>query len=311
MSGHPGRVVCLSYLASAELWNVPRFPAANQGAEICAIEQSVAADGPMVAAVLRALGVPSLLVANNVGDDSCGAEVLRWLRRHHVATTAQAGEGLGTPQIVVVADNAGTRTWFAHLPGVAGALERLDLTPLVGAWFAYIDCYELFQVPAVRAIRAARSAGVPLLLNLGGSPLPASVIGSLHGYPGLIVQTNVDDDGAAGAARIASSLLDDTSAAWVIVTAGGQGAFAFSRAERLSVPAFRAEVRHTHCAGAAFSGGLLYGLLQGRPMAESLSLACACGALRCERAQDEPLSALAELQQVIGSRERMPASAVL
>jgi sugar/nucleoside kinase (ribokinase family) len=28
--------------------------------------------------------------------------------------------------------------------------------------------------------------------------------------------------------------------------------------------AFRLEVHHTHCAGAAFSGGLLYGLFQGR-----------------------------------------------
>jgi hypothetical protein len=33
-----------------------------------------------------------------------------------------------TPRIVVVADDMGTRTWFAHLPGVAEALDELDLS---------------------------------------------------------------------------------------------------------------------------------------------------------------------------------------
>jgi hypothetical protein len=55
MSGQQsGPVVCISYLAAASLWNVAHFPTANQGAEIRAIEQSIAADAPMAAAVLAA-----------------------------------------------------------------------------------------------------------------------------------------------------------------------------------------------------------------------------------------------------------------
>jgi sugar/nucleoside kinase (ribokinase family) len=80
---------------------------------------------------------------------------------------------------------------------------------------------------------------------------------------------------------------------------------ALSRTQQLTVPAFRVTVRHTHCAGAAFSGGLLYGLLQHWPMGEILVLACASGALRCERAHKEPMPALAELRAFVDSRERI------
>lgn len=309
MPAQRGPVVCLGYLAAASLWNVAIFPEANHGAEIFAIEQSIAADGPMVAAVLHALGVPSLLLANDVGDDARGTEVRQWLRRHGVATSVTVDASIATPQIVVVADNARTRTWFPYLPGVVDALARLDLTPLAGASFAYVDSYQLIETPAVRSIQAARSADVPLLLNLGGAPLSSRIADAVRGHPGLIIQTNVDDDYFNEASRIAPFILEDTEAEWVIITGGASGALALSRYERLIVPAFAAEIRHTHCAGAAFSGGLIYGLLHGWPMSEGLALGSASGALRCERAHREPLPTLAELYAVIGSRERMVVSA--
>lgn len=67
-----GPVVCFSYLAAAELWRVPHFPTANHGTEVLDIERSIAADAPMAAAVISALGVPTLLLANDIGDDADG-----------------------------------------------------------------------------------------------------------------------------------------------------------------------------------------------------------------------------------------------
>lgn len=299
------RVVCFSYLAAAELWKVTRFPLANYGAEIVSIEHSVAADAPMVAAVLAALDTPTLLLSNSVGSDVRGAEVQRWLQCHEVVAVASVTSGLATPQIVVVSDESSTRTWFPYLPGVVDGLAVLDLSPLNEASFAYIDCYQLIEAPAVRAIQAARAANVPLLLNLGGSSLSPEVTAAARDHLDLIVQTNVDDAAHNEAPRVASSILAATNARWVIVTAGVNGAIALNRTECLSVPAFRAEIRYTHCAGAAFSGGLLYSLLHDWPMDESLSLACASGALRCERAHHEPLPTLDELREVIESSVRL------
>ena len=300
-----GPVVCMSYLAAAALWNVPRFPMANCGAEVRTIERSTAADGPMTAAVLAALDVPTLLLANDVGEDAHGIEVSQWLQRYRVATTASVRARRVTPQIVVVADDDGTRTWFPFLPGVVDALATLDLSPMIGASFVYIDCYQLIEAPAVRAIHAARAAGVPLLLNLGGSPLSSTVTAAVREYPGLAVQTNVDDAAHRDAPQLAAMLRSATHADWTVVTAGASGVVALSEAQHLFIPAFQASVRHTHCAGAAFSGGLIFGLLHNRSMDDSLSLACASGALRCERAHHEPIPTLAELHAFIGSHKRI------
>jgi sugar/nucleoside kinase (ribokinase family) len=80
----------------------------------------------------------------------------------------------------------------------------------------------------------------------------------------------------------------DIQSEWAIITTGAAGAAAASARDIVNIPAFRADVRHTHCAGAAFSGGLIYGLLRGWPMYDSLELACASGALRCERNRMSP-----------------------
>jgi len=258
----------------------------------------------MAAAALTALGVPTRLLCNGLGDDAHGRMVSARLQAYGVAVAVSTRTAVPTPRITVVADDLQTRTWFSHLPGVIDALALLDLAPMTSAAYAYIDCYQFIEAPAVLAIKAARTAGIPLLLNLGGSPLSPAVVATVHGHPNLTVQTNIDDAAHADAARVAASVLAATGAGWAVVTAGACGAVALSRTEHLHVPAFRAEVRHTHCAGAAFSGGLLYGLLHGWPMSDSLDLAAASGALRCEREQREPMPTLPELRAFIGSRER-------
>ncbi len=299
-------VVCFSYLAAAELWHVDRFPLPDCGAGIGQIEPSIAADGPMAAAVLAALGVPAQVLSNGLGADGHGRMVSARLKAYgvHLAPGSTAPDGLPTPRITVVADDLQTRTWFAYLPGVSAALAALDLAPLTSAAYAYIDCYQLIEAPAVRAIRAARAVGVPLLLNLGGSPLTPAVVSAVDGHPALAVQTSVGDADHADVSGVAAAILAATAADWAIVTAGAHGAVAVSRDQHIFAPAFGAEVRHTHCAGAAFSGGLLYGLLHGWPMRETLDLACASGALRCERAHHQPMPTLAELTALVNARER-------
>ncbi|WP_280511888.1 carbohydrate kinase family protein [Nocardia farcinica] len=277
MTLQSGPVVCISYLALAELWNVPRFPSANHGAEIRSVELSVAADGPMTAAALASLGAPSLLVANDIGDGERGQHVRRWLEERGVERTFAIRSEVVTPRIVVAADDDHTRTWFTHLPGVVGSLERADLSPIASASFLYLDCYQLIERAVLRVIEAGRAAEVPMLLNLGGSELSQAVASAIRGCSQLVIQTNVDDAAHAAAPEVARSLLVQTGAAWVVVTAGVFGAVAVSRSETVSAPSFPVAVRHTHCAGAAFSAGLLYGLRSGWPMHRGMLLGSASG----------------------------------
>ncbi len=297
MSNPSGPVVCVSYLALAELWSIPQFPRANHGAEIRNIEWSVAADGPMTAAALASMGAPVHLIANDIGTEEQGRFVAEWLGERDVQSTFVARQEVRTPRIVVTADDDHTRTWFAHLPEVVGSLERADLSPITGASFLYVDCYELIERTAVRVIEAGRTAEVSMLLNLGGSKLSEHVKRALDGYDNLHIQTNVDDVDHKRAPALAASLLNETGAAWVIVTAGSFGAVAVSESEDVAVLAFPVEARHTHCAGAAFSAGVLYGLRAGWSMERSMVLGSASGALRCARYQSAPLPSLGELQR--------------
>ena len=89
-----------------------------------------------------------------------------------------------------------------YLPGVAEALVALDLSPIEGASFVYVNCYQLIEAAAVRAIQAAQAAGAPLLANLGGSPLSPTAAATLRGCSRLIVQTNVDDAAHLDAPRL-------------------------------------------------------------------------------------------------------------
>jgi hypothetical protein len=55
-----------------------------------------------------------------------------------------------TPQITVIGDSQHTRTIFPCLPGITEQLELVDLAPLEGASFAYVDCYVLIERAAAR-----------------------------------------------------------------------------------------------------------------------------------------------------------------
>lgn len=182
----------------------------------------------------------------------------------------------------MVGDGHHTRTWFAHLPGVANGLGHADLSAIATASFVYLDAYPLIEAAAVRVVRAVRAAGAPLLINLGGEPLTEMLRFEVAGYENLVIQTNVDDSAHLDAPDLARDLAGDTGAEWAVVTAGAVGSLAASRSRGLvAVPAFPMQVRHTHCAGAVFSGGLLYGLRAGLPIEKSMQIGSANGALRC------------------------------
>jgi sugar/nucleoside kinase (ribokinase family) len=298
-------VVCLSYLADAELWTVPAYPAANTGAVISHIEHSVAADAPMTAAVLAGLGHPALLLANGVGDDGRGRRVTDWLADHDVDAACGTRRGATTPHITVIEDEQNTRTWFLNLAAAATELADVDLAAFSGAHLAYIDAYEVIKDVAAAAIHAAASALT--LINLGGAAPGADVLAAIRAHPRAIVQTNVDDDRHLDAPARAAELAEATGAEAAVVTAGAYGAVAVARNGRFEqAPGFVAQVRHTHCAGAAFSGGLLSGLARGLPLEQALLWGCASGALRCELPHDAQMPTARQVQAVIGTRASAP-----
>ncbi|MDG4768306.1 PfkB family carbohydrate kinase [Solwaraspora sp. WMMD406] len=280
-------LACFGYLAYAQVFGVTAYPAANSGAQVTQIIPSLAGDAPIAALTARQLGIHVSLVSNPVSPDPAGLAVLHTLDTIGVAHQAVpvAVSGSGTPQLTIVTDEAGTRTWFAWLGTAIDHLNDTDPTPLTTARLAYIDCYRIIDLAAAAAISSSRA---PLLLNLGGDPLSEAVASAARNRQVAFVQTNLDESQADQAETLAAGLHERTAAGAVVITLGKLGAFARTATSTTVANAPSMSIRHTHGAGAAFSGGLAHAHLAGSGLAEALNAACAVATAHCAAARHMP-----------------------
>lgn len=276
-------LACFGYLAYAQVFRITAYPAANSGAQVTQIIPSLAGDAPIAALTARQLGTHVSLVSNPVSLDPAGLAVLHTLDAIGVAHQAVpvAMSGPGTPQLTIVTDEAGTRTWFAWLGTAIDYLDDTDPTPLTTARLAYIDCYRIIDLAAAAAITSSRA---PLLLNLGGDPLSDVVASAARNRHVAFVQTNLDESQADQAESLAADLHERIAADAVVITLGKLGALARTATGAAAASAPRRSIRHTHGAGAAFSGGLAHAHLSGAGLSEALSVACAVATAYCAAA---------------------------
>lgn len=273
-------LACFGYLAHAQVTAVRAYPAANTGTEVVQVFPSLAGDAPITALTARRLGATVHLVSNRVGVDHAGQAVLDALdtvtvSHHAVPRTAHDA---GTPQLTIVTDDADTRTWFAWLGDAVDQLGTVDLAPLAAARLAYIDCYRILDAPAAAAITASRAQ---LLLNLGGDALTPSIAEAASGRHVAFVQTNLDEHDADRAEAVAADLHARLAPETVVVTLGRLGAIGYTAAGTFRVPAPQVPVRHTHGAGAAFSGGLAHAYLTGATAPQAVQAGCVAGTAHC------------------------------
>jgi sugar/nucleoside kinase (ribokinase family) len=274
-------LACFSYLSSARLLTVDRYPQADTGTEVHGVYQSLAGDGPITALTATALGLRCSLAANQVGPDATGTLLLDQLDTAGIHHRLDQRTAAATPEITVITDQRGTRTWFAHLAHATTELRQANLTPLTAAQAAYIDCYEVITPAAARAITMAAQAGVPVILNLGADLLHPDVHCAALAAEVIAVQTSLPDHQAALAEQAADALFQQLHPRAVLVTLGRRGAVARTATGRYHAPAGNGSIAHTHGAGAAFSGGFAASYLRGHDIPTALHHACQTGTAHC------------------------------
>jgi sugar/nucleoside kinase (ribokinase family) len=278
---------CFSYLAGVHTLHVEKYPRVNYGVDVIDTDQFIAGDGPLVAGLLAALGHDVTLASNHVADDAAGAQLHDRLRRWGVERTTGRRSLDHTPVNIVVCDAAGNRTWFSALREITAALDGAALGPTA---ITYVDCYEVLGDAPRPVVAAALGWGSELILNLGGSPPPSWLAGTLAGRRAAVLQTNADENDEADAHRQLTTLHALQFADLTVVTAGRRGAIAANvGASVVRVPAKQVAVRQVQGAGAAFSAALIHGRARGDDLTTSLGYACASGSLWCTRSLDEPL----------------------
>uniref|UniRef100_UPI00104144D6 carbohydrate kinase family protein n=1 Tax=Protofrankia symbiont of Coriaria ruscifolia TaxID=1306542 RepID=UPI00104144D6 len=261
---NPVDLVCVSYLAVAQILTVPRYPAADRDIEATERRTALAADGPLVAQIARLLGLRTGLITNPVGDDTDGNALLHRLTAAGITHRIPTWSGLPTPHLTVITDQAGTRTTFAHLAGATALLPATDLTLLTHTPLIYLDGYHHMATATAQILRTLADRDRPqIVLNLGGDPPHPDLIAAAQHTRPTMIQTSLRTSlprATVFARTLATRLPTDT----VVVTCGPAGAVAVHSptSTQHHAPAPSVPVGHTYGVGAAFSAGYLTSLTQ-------------------------------------------------
>lgn len=234
------------------------------------------------AVTVSALGASARFIGC-LGDDERGNALDAELRSLGVDTTrVRRIPGASSPLSSVYVDGSGDRMIVNHtdraLFSSARPAAEEDVT---GSDAVLVDTRWLDG--AVAALRAARSIGVPGIVDFEGRTGPATeqiLATASHvafAAPALAGLTGTDDVDT-GLRSVAAS-----TEAWLAVTAGERGVYWLEDGSLRHQPAFPVAAVDTLGAGDVFHGALAVGLAHRGGAAAAIRLASAAAAIKCTR----------------------------
>ena len=247
-----------------------------------------------------------------VGADGFGHAAIEGLRREgidtsHLTTDERASSGVALiivdrrgENLIAVASGANARLSPEDVRAAAGLIAAADLVLLQ---------LEV-PMPTVReAVRQARSAGVPVLLN----PAPAPAEGALSDMLGELSYLTPNEGEAARLLGLKGIASPDEAArrllaagvGAVVLTLGAQGACVCRAGACRRIAAPPVVAVDTVGAGDCFSGVLAVGLGEGMPLEEAALFATCAAGLSVQRAGAQPsMPVRAEIDKILGEQKR-------
>jgi ribokinase len=288
---------------------VPHLPAPGETVLGGSFLMAAGGKGANQAVAAARLGAQVKLVAG-VGQDVFGEAALLGLEREgidtqHISVDLETASGVA----LITVDDTGENS-IAVAPG---ANRRLSPTDVQRAQAAILDADVLLlqlEVPletVQMAAELAHQAGVRVILNPApapGSPLPPALLACVDVLTPNEKEAG-DLTGAPDSLGQAARRLLDMGVETVVITLGARGALIATPEGQQTVPGFPVEAVDTTAAGDAFNGGLAAALAEGRPLAEAVRFANACGALAATRLGAQPSLPTAEEVDVFLVKRRL------
>jgi sugar/nucleoside kinase (ribokinase family) len=253
------------------------------------VSEFVFDDAAIVACLLRQWNIPTGIIGTAVGDDARGHNLARQLDEWGVQGEVRFSKEIKTPLEVDVSDRSGARTYFwQRRPEVLNTLDTADLSLLNGARIMYVDWYDGDHI--TRAMDQAIRLGIPVFLNFEHGHADPKLLES-YGGRATICQavTDAAQLGEEPPLEVARKLLR-TGVKTALITLAGEGCLAVHGNETIRVHAPVVEAVDGCGAGATFSAGYIYGLLQGWQLLDTLRFATAAASLKVTRAGLEMFS---------------------
>ncbi len=266
-----------------------RIPSAEQETLAHGLELIVGGQTGTVARAMSRLGLAVSFVGR-VGDDEYGRTAVHALRAAGVSVSGVVVDpALRTGTTVVL--STGTERTYVTFPGSAAQARKSDVTTeeLSGADHLHVGSYYLqsaLRPEMPDLFREAKRRGLTTSLDPGWDPsrewgqdiqavLPQVDVFLPNETEAMAITGTKTPEEALGALIRCCKT--------VVVKMGAAGCIAASGGEACRCPAFRVQVVDVTSAGDIFDAGLLYGILSGWSLAESLRFASACGAIAVAR----------------------------
>ncbi|MGE5248534.1 MAG: carbohydrate kinase family protein, partial [Verrucomicrobiota bacterium] len=263
------------------LVGLPRFPVPGEKLRMSSFARE---GGGQVATALVALSRWGLRCkyVGNVGDDEHGrlSTLLLALEGVDLAHVRAIPGASSQFAVILVEEGTGERTilWDRD-PRIRVTPDDLPLDDIRRARALLLDGHDVPS--AIAAARAARAAGVPVVLDAekvqeGTAELLSlcdHIVAAGH-FPGLLLPGTPAEDGAR-------EILRRYAPRPSTVTLGDRGAFGCDVHEEIRAPSIRVEAVDTTGAGDIFHAGFLYALLGGLSFREILAFANAAAGLSC------------------------------
>lgn len=278
-------ILCVGALTFDVILHLPTLPPAPGKYMAEALSISASGMAAIAATTVARMGHPVAFWAS-AGTDVAGDFLVAEMAREGIATDfirRVPDVPSGTATILVDAHGERIVVPYYH-PVLMGPPE--DLPPIGDGAFAAVMTDVRWPAAAARALDAARSHGVPAILDLDTGPL--DVLRDLAPRATHLVASVAGArllTGADGAAVAVEALAQRHAAEVVVVTDGERGAWWTSR-DRPGLhhrPAFAVDAVDSNAAGDVFHGAYAVALAEGRDMDAILTFASAAGALKCLR----------------------------
>jgi sugar/nucleoside kinase (ribokinase family) len=226
-----------------------------------------------------------------VGDDTFGRFMLESLHQRQIDTRGVIIDPALKTGLSIILNIPDDRAILTHL-GAIDALRAEQVNPNLLAQSRHIHVTSFFLQhnlrPGLAALLAqARAGGSTVSLDTNWDPSEKWDDG-LHEVLAQVDLFLPNEQEARAITR--TTTLDDALASLaltiptVAIKNGAQGAICRRGDQVVRDPGFPMQVVDTTGAGDSFNGGFLYGWLHGWELADSLALACACGALSTQAA---------------------------
>ena len=272
-------------LTSVTIMTVDRFPRHNTGAMVKEVKEFVFDDAAIIACCLRQWGVDTGMIGTAVGDDPRGHALAAQFKERRVQGEVRFTNAYETPLEVDVSDRRGARTYFwQRTPEMLATLDTADLSLLEGARLMYVDWYD-GEEHITRAMEKANRLGVPVFLNLEHGHKDTELLKRYASRTTICqVVTDAAQLGKKRALMQTARKLLYAGIQTAIITLAKEGCLVARGQEIVRVHAPKVKTVDACGAGATFSAGFAYGMLQGWDIEDSARFATAAASLKVTRA---------------------------